>query len=151
MDFDLGVCDEDCGRVEPATNPFSTPKVQTMCLVSDANHLTVINQVVLTHFIANTSGLQKANRIDVSQTVLALRGSDGFSRDLWRVAGVCPRSLGARSWCKNRYLVTLTFAPLEPKGWSRAHIHKNSMVFVNFCPRPRYGRQATSDAADVCC
>ena len=38
IDFDLGVFDEDCGRVEPATNPFSTPKVQTMGLASDANH-----------------------------------------------------------------------------------------------------------------
>ena len=68
----------------------------------------------------------------IPQTVLALRGSDGFSRDLWRVAGVCSRSLGTRSYCKNRYLVTLTFAPLEPKGWSRAQTHKNSVVFVAF-------------------
>ena len=34
----------------------------------------------------------------VSQTVLALRGSDGFSRDRGRCAGVNPRSLGARSY-----------------------------------------------------
>ena len=61
--------------------------------------------------------------------MLALRGSDGFSRDRGRVPGVNPPSLGARSCCKNRYLVTLTFAPLEPKGWSRAQIHKNSMLF----------------------
>ena len=47
------------------------------------------------------------------QCLLALRGSDGFSRDLWRVPGVNARSLGARSCCKNRYLVTLTFAPLS--------------------------------------
>ena len=41
IDCDLGVFDEDCGRVEPATNPFLTAKVQTMCLVSDANHALV--------------------------------------------------------------------------------------------------------------
>ena len=69
---------------------------------------------------------------EVPQTVLALRGSDGFSRDLWSLPGVTARSLGARSHCKNAYLVTLTFATLEPKGWSRAQTHKNSMVFVNF-------------------
>ena len=40
----------------------------------------------------------------IPQTVLALRGSDGFSRDLWRVPGVIARSLGARSCFKNRYL-----------------------------------------------
>ena len=65
----------------------------------------------------------------VSQTVLALRGSDGFSRDPWRCPGVCPRSLGARSCCKNRYLVTPTFAPLERNRGSRAQTHKNSMLF----------------------
>ena len=65
----------------------------------------------------------------IPQTVLALRGSDGFSRDPWRVPGVNPRSLGARSCCKNRYLVTLTFAPLERNRWSRAQTHKNSMLF----------------------
>ena len=74
---------------------------------------------------------------DIPQTVLALRGSDGFSRDLWRSAGVWSRSSRARSCCKNRYLVTLTFAPLERNRGSRAQTHKNSMVFVNFCPRPR--------------
>ena len=42
------------------------------------------------------------------------------------------RSLGARSCCKNRYLVTLTFAPLERNRGSRAQIHKNSMLFDNF-------------------
>ena len=68
----------------------------------------------------------------VPQTVLALRGSDGFSRDLWRRAGVNPRSLDARSCCKNRYLVTLTFAPLERNRGSRAQTQKNSMVFVTF-------------------
>ena len=81
--------------------------------------------------------------------MLALRGSDGFSRDLWRVSGVWSRSLGARSCCKNRYLVTLTFAPLERNRGSPAQTRKNSMVFVNFCPRPRHDRQAASDAADV--
>ena len=69
---------------------------------------------------------------NIPQTVLALRGSDGFSRDLWRCAGVSSRSLGARSCCKNRYLVTLTFVPLERNRWSRAQIHKNSMLFDNF-------------------
>ena len=85
------------------------------------------------------------------QTVLALRGSDGFSRDLWRQSGVSSRSSRARSYCKNAYLVTLTFAPLTRNTWSRAQIQKNSMVFVNFCPGPRHDRQAASDAADVCC
>ena len=61
----------------------------------------------------------------VPQTVLALRGSDGFSKDPWRVPGVNPRSLGARSCCKNRYLVTPTFAPLERNRGSRAQTHKN--------------------------
>ena len=87
----------------------------------------------------------------IPQTVLALRGSDGFSRDLWRRAGVSSRSSAARSCCKNRYLVTLTFAPLERNRGSRAQTHQNSMVFVNYCTGPRYGRQAASDAADVCC
>ena len=61
--------------------------------------------------------------------MLALRGSDGFSRDPWRVAGVWSRSSRARSCCKNRYLVTLTFAPLERNRGSRPQTHKNSMVF----------------------
>ena len=74
-----------------------------------------------------------------------------FSRDRGRVRGVNARSLCARSYCKNRYLVTPTFAPLEPKWGSRAQTHKNSMVFVNFCPRPRHDRQAASDAPNVCC
>ena len=52
-----------------------------------------------------------------------------FSRDLWRGPGVCPRSSRARSCCRNRYLVTLTFAPLERNRGSRAQTHKNSMVF----------------------
>ena len=82
--------------------------------------------------------------------MLALRGSDGVSRDLWRLSGVCPRSLGARSCCKNRYLVTLTFAPLQRNGGSRAQTHKNLLVFVDFCLRPRHDRQAASDAADCC-
>ena len=55
----------------------------------------------------------------------------------------------ARSCCNNRYLVTLTFAPLERNRGSRAQTPKNSMVFVNFCPGPRHDRQAASDAADV--
>ena len=76
----------------------------------------------------------------IPQTVLALRGSDGFSRDLWRQSGVNARSSRARSCCKNRYLVTLTFAPLEWNRGSRAQTHKNSMVFVNFCPGPRHDR-----------
>ena len=70
----------------------------------------------------------------ILQTVLALRGSDRFSRDLWRLPGVRPRSLGARSCCKNPYWLTLTFAPLERNTWSRAQIHKNSVFFVNFLP-----------------
>ena len=37
-----------------------------------------------------------------------------------------------RSCCKNRYLVTLTFAPLERNRGSRAQIHKNSLLFDNF-------------------
>ena len=52
-----------------------------------------------------------------------------FSRDPWREPGVNARSLGARSCCKNRYLVTLTFAPLERNRGSRAQTHKNSMFF----------------------
>ena len=68
----------------------------------------------------------------VPQTVLALRGSDGFSRDLGRCAGVRPRSSRARSHCKNAYLVTLTFTTLERNRGSRAQTHKNSMIFVNF-------------------
>ena len=68
----------------------------------------------------------------IPQTVLALRGSDGFSRDLWRVSGVNPRGLGARSCCKNQYKVTLTFTPLTRNTWSRAQTQKHSMVFVNF-------------------
>ena len=63
------------------------------------------------------------------------------------------RSLGARSCCKNRYLVTLTFAPLERNRGSRAQIHKNSMKFVNFLvqrawapPGLRDRRQAASEA-----
>ena len=67
--------------------------------------------------------------LNIPQTVLALRGSDGFSRDLWRLSGVRPRSLSARSCCKNRYLVTLTFASLERNRWSRAQTHKNSILF----------------------
>ena len=65
--------------------------------------------------------------MNVPQTVLALRGSDGFSRDLGRVCGVCSQSLGARSYCKNEYLVTLTFAPLERNRGSRAQ-----MLFDHF-------------------
>ena len=42
------------------------------------------------------------------------------------------RSLGARSHCKNAYLVTLTFTTLERNRGSRAQTHKNSMVFFNF-------------------
>ena len=37
--------------------------------------------------------------------------------------------MGARSCCKNRYLVTLTFATLERNRGSRAQTHKNSMLF----------------------
>ena len=69
----------------------------------------------------------------IPQTVLALRGSDGFSRDLWRVPGVTARSLGASSYCKYAVKVTPTFATLQRNRGSRAQIHKNSMVFVNFC------------------
>ena len=72
----------------------------------------------------------------ISQTVLALRGSDGFSRDPWRVPGVCSRSLGARSHCKNAVKVTVTFATLQRNRGSRAQTHKHSMVFVNFCLGP---------------
>ena len=72
---------------------------------------------------------------EVPQTVLALRGSDGFSRDLWRVPGVNARSLGARSCCKNRYLVTPTFAPLQRNRASRAQTHKNSTLFDNLLLR----------------
>ncbi len=81
----------------------------------------------------------------IPQTLLALRGSDGFSRDLWRQPGVNARSLGARSCCKYAYKVTPTFAPLTRNTWSRAQIQKNSMFFVNFCPRPRHDRQAVSE------
>ena len=65
----------------------------------------------------------------IPQTVLALRGSDGFSRDLWRCAGVRPQSSRARSCRRNRYLVTLTFAPLERNRGSRAQTQKISMGF----------------------
>ena len=44
-------------------------------------------------------------------------------------SGVNPRSSRARSCCKNRYLVTLTFAPLERNTWSQAQTHKNPMLF----------------------
>ena len=103
-------------------------------------------------------GLIKANSLirekaPLSKLILGLEcgGSDGFSGDRGRVRGVNARSSRARSCCKNRYLVTLTFAPLERNRGSRAQTHKNSMVFVNFCPGPRHDRQAASDAADVCC
>ena len=33
--------------------------------------------------------------------LLALRSSDGFSRDLWSESGVRSQSLGARSYCKS--------------------------------------------------
>ena len=95
--------------------------------------------------------VQRFNMCKIPQTVLALRGSDGFLRDRGRGPGVRSRILGSRSCCKNRYLVTLTFAPLRRNRGSRAQTQKNSMVFVNFCPRPRHVRQAASDAADVCC
>ena len=76
------------------------------------------------------------------QTVLALRGSDGFSRDLWSDSGVCARSSGARSYCKYAYKVTLTFAILQRNRGSRAQTHKKSMVFDNFCPGPRHDSEA---------
>ena len=102
------------------------------------------------NWVSRKRGAQGVSE-DISQTVLALRGSDGFSRDLWRHAGVRPRSLSARSCCKNLYLVTLTFAPLTRNTWSRDQTHKNSMVVVNFSLVPRHDRQAAADAADVCC
>ena len=68
----------------------------------------------------------------VPQTVLALRGSDGFSRDRGRVSGVCARSSSAISYCKYAVKVTLTFATLQRNRGSRVQIHKNSMDFVNF-------------------
>ena len=81
------------------------------------------------------SGEGRCHFVIVPQTVLALRGSDGFSRDLCRCAGVRPRSSRARSCCKNRYLVTLTFAPLERNRGSRAQTHKNSTLFDNLLLR----------------
>ena len=87
----------------------------------------------------------------VPQTVLALRGSDGFSRDLWSESGVNPRGSSARSHCKNAYLVTLTFATLEPEGWSRAQTHKNSLILVNFGRPGSVWVEAASKVADVCC
>ena len=84
------------------------------------------------HTLSLKSLAARCGSLVFPQTVLALRGSDGFSRDLWRCSGVCSRSSRARSCCKNQYLVTLTFAPLERNTWSRAQIHKNSMVFDNF-------------------
>ena len=71
------------------------------------------------------TGLVKCRGVHFPQTVLALRGSDGFSRDLWRLPGVWSRSLGARSYCKYAVKVTLTFAPLERNRGSRAQTHKN--------------------------
>ena len=68
----------------------------------------------------------------IPQTVLALRGSDGFSRDLWRLAGVSSQSLGARSYCKYAVKVTLTFATLQRNRGSRAQTYKNSMVLTTF-------------------
>ena len=65
----------------------------------------------------------------IPQTVLALRGSDGFSKDPWRVSGVIARSSGARSYCKYAVKVTLTFATLQPNRGSRAQTHKNSLFF----------------------
>ena len=63
------------------------------------------------------------------------------------------RSLGARSYCKYAVKVTLTFATLQRNRGSRAQIHKNSMVFVNFLvqrawapPGLRDRRQAASEA-----
>ena len=61
------------------------------------------------------------------------------------------RSSTARSCCKNRYSVTLTFAPLTRNTWSKAQTQKNSMVFVNFCHRLRPDRQAASDARCLLC
>ena len=43
-----------------------------------------------------------------------------------------PRRSRPRSYCKNRYLVTLTLAILARNRGSRAQIHKNSTLFDNF-------------------
>ena len=85
----------------------------------------------------------------VSQTVLALRGSDGFSRDRGRRPGVCPRSSSARSYCKYAVKVTPTFATLQRNRGSRVRIQKHCMVFINFCPGPRHDRQAASETGQM--
>ena len=54
------------------------------------------------------------------------------------------RSLGARSCCKNRYLVTLTFATLERNRGSRAQMHKNSTNFVNLLVHGRLQQPAAA-------
>ena len=53
----------------------------------------------------------------IPQTVLALRGSDGLSRDPWSVSGVCSRSSRAISCCKNRDLSETSVKDLTlPRG-----------------------------------
>ena len=45
--------------------------------------------------------------------------------------------------------MTPTFATLQRNRGSRAQIQKNSMVFVNFCLRPRHDRQAASETGQM--
>ena len=53
---------------------------------------------------------------------------------------VCSRSLGARSYCKDRYLVTL-----------RPSLKNTEKLGVCCRPGSRHDRQAASDTADICC
>ena len=82
--------------------------------------------------------------------MLALIVSDVFSRDLWWVAG-CDRGAWMPEVVAKSILGDTDRRPSAAElGVASSNTNK-SMVFVNFCLRPRHDRQATSDAADVCC